>query len=67
MRETFLKRLHKKYMELKGYKWDGFTAPELLPQVQSNQVLALAQMVEELERRVDDLEFRLKDRGLETQ
>lgn len=58
--KSFMERLLEKYHDVKGYVWNGFTAPELTPQIQSGQVLALAQMVEELERRVDVLEIRYK-------
>ncbi len=61
----FSERLWKKYMARCGYEWNGYTAPELTPQVQSRQVLALAEMVEELEARVQVLEdLRRLDSGV---
>lgn len=51
---SFANRLWQKYMALKGYVWDGYTAPELTPQIQSSQVKALAEMVEELESTVKE-------------
>lgn len=49
-------RLKANYQRLKGYVWDGYTAPEAQPDIQSNQVLALMEIVEELENRVEILE-----------
>lgn len=56
MISKFMQRLWEKYMARKGYTWNGYTAPELIPQVKSDSVLALAEIVEELERRVEILE-----------
>lgn len=57
-------RLRLRYQELKGYVWDGYTAPELQPDIYSNQVLALMEVVEELEARVKILEGLQKHRSL---
>ena len=50
--EPFRERLWKRYMKLKGFLWDGYKSPEQCPDIQSGQVLALAEMVEELEGQV---------------
>jgi hypothetical protein len=48
-----LARANELYEEAKGYKWDGYTAPELRPQIQSDQVKCLlAAIVEALNERV---------------
>ncbi len=49
-------RLRANYQRLKNYVWDGYTAPEIQPDVQSNQVIALMEIVEILEKRIDTLE-----------
>lgn len=54
--DSFRHRLWKRYMKLKGFVWDGYKAPEQCPDIQSRQVLALAELVEELEARVVLLE-----------
>lgn len=56
MRETMRQRLRANYQRLKNYVWDGYTAPEIQPDVQSNQVIALMEIVEILEKRIDTLE-----------
>jgi hypothetical protein len=56
MREPIRQRLKANYQRLKGYTWDGYTAPELQPDIVSNQVVALMEIVEQLERRTDFLE-----------
>lgn len=56
MRETMRQQLRTNYQRLKNYVWDGYTAPELMPDVQSNQVIALMEIVEVLEKRIDTLE-----------
>ena len=56
MKPTFRERLKMKYQRLHNYIWDGYTAPEMQPDIQSRQVKALAEMVEELEQRVEILE-----------
>jgi hypothetical protein len=49
-------RLRWRYQELKGYVWDGYTAPELQPDIKSDQIIALMEEVERLEKRIDILE-----------
>jgi hypothetical protein len=61
VKETMRVRLWKNYMTLKHYVWDGYTAPELTPDIQSNQVLALMQIVEVLEKRVDAQDAKIAD------
>lgn len=59
----FKERLKEKFHKILGYEWNGYTAPECQPNIQSRQVKALAEMVEELELRVKDLEAAMVDIG----
>lgn len=56
MKPTMRERLRARYQELKGYVWDGYTAPECQPDIKSDQVLALMEEVERLEKRIEILE-----------
>lgn len=53
MRESMRERLRKNYWRLKGYVESDYHAPEVKPDIQSNQVIALMEIVEELEKRFD--------------
>ena len=53
-RESMRSRLWQRYMKLKGFVWNGYHAPEQCPDVRSDSVIALMQIVEELEARVDE-------------
>jgi hypothetical protein len=51
--ETILARANELYAEAKMGKWNGYTAPELLPQIQSDQVKAVVKaLVEALNAKV---------------
>jgi len=47
-------RLWKNYMALKKFVWNGYHAPEQCPDVRSDSVIALMQIVEGLEARIDE-------------
>ncbi len=58
------RRVNEIYESRKGYVWDGLKAPEQRPQVQSNQVLALMEVlvgeIEVLTNHVKWLENHIK-------
>lgn len=45
--ENLLLRADEIYSQRKGYIWDGYTAPECRPRIQSDQVLAAIQALME--------------------
>ncbi len=49
-------KLNEIYEQRKGYKWDGYTAPECRPRVQSDQVLALMEVLVE---KIEQMESKL--------
>lgn len=53
MKETMRERLWKRYMARKGFEYNGYWAPEQCPDVRSDSVLALMEIVEELEKRFE--------------
>lgn len=60
-KKSFRQRLQEVFWKYVGFEWNGCQAPEACPDIQSRQVKALAELVEELEKRVEVLE------GLEVQ
>lgn len=42
-----IRRANELYQERKGYEWNGYTAPELQPQIKSDQVQAVAEALME--------------------
>ncbi len=56
MKPSMRQRLRNRYQELKGYVWNGYTAPECQPDIRSDQVIALMEEVEILEKRLEILE-----------
>lgn len=54
-KEAVIARLRALYEEKRGYVWDGYTAPEMRPQI-SRQVISLAEaMVEAVNEQHEDV------------
>lgn len=56
MKRTIAERMREIYQRRKGYVDNGYTAPEVQPDIQSDQVKSLMEIVAALEERVEYLE-----------
>lgn len=54
-------RLWKNYMALKNFAYNGYWAPEQCPDVRSDSVIALMQIVEDLEKRIDASDAKIEE------